>query len=64
MMRMATAVILALSLLASAAGGLASETEEAYVPVDYQLYPAPEDAYVGDTMPYDGGRQPGAVLPV
>ena len=26
--------------------------EEPYEPVDYNLYPAPENAYVGDVMPY------------
>ena len=26
--------------------------DEAYSPVAYKLYPAPEDAYVGDTMPF------------
>ena len=46
--RTALAAALVLSLLASAAGS----AEEAYAPVDYQLYPAPEDAYVGDTMPF------------
>jgi len=48
MLRTVMAAALALSLLAPAAGG----AEEAYAPVDYQLYPAPENAYVGDTMPY------------
>ena len=46
--RTALAAALVLSLLASAAGS----AEESYAPVDYQLYPAPEDAYVGDTMPF------------
>jgi len=48
MLRTVMAAALALSLLAPAAGG----AEEAYAPVDYQLYPAPENAYVGDTMPF------------
>ena len=26
--------------------------DEPYEAVDYHLYPAPEDAYVGDTMPF------------
>ena len=28
---------------------------ETYAPVDYRLYPAPEDGYVGDTMPFVTG---------
>ena len=42
------AAALALSFLAPAAG----DAEDAYAPVEYQLYPAPENAYVGDTMPF------------
>ena len=50
--RTALAAVLALSLLLPAAGCTAGAAEEVYVPVDYQLYPAPENAYVGDTMPF------------
>ena len=46
------AALVVLSLLASAARVLAGSSGEIYVPVDYQLYPAPENAYVGDTMPF------------
>ena len=46
------AAFLVLSLLVSAAGGSAGSSDEVYTPVDYQLYPAPENAYVGDTMPF------------
>ena len=46
------AALMVLSLLASAARVLAGSSGEIYVPVDYQLYPAPENAYVGDTMPF------------
>ena len=28
---------------------------EAFAPVDYRLYPAPEGGYVGDTMPFVTG---------
>ena len=47
-----TAVLMAalVSLLFSCASAVASD--DGYAPVDYQLYPAPEGAYVGDTMPY------------
>ena len=51
-MRAAAAVLLVLSMSLPAAGGLGASTDEVYVPVDYQLYPAPENAYVGDTMPF------------
>ena len=50
--RALTAALLVLSLLASAAGVSAGSSDEVYTPVDYQLYPAPENAYVGDTMPF------------
>ena len=50
--RTAAAAALVLSLLLQAAGGLAGGADETYAPVDYQLYPAPENAYVGDTMPF------------
>ena len=46
------AALVVLSLLASAAHVLAGSSGEIYVPVDYQLYPASENAYVGDTMPF------------
>ncbi len=50
--RTTAVMILAAFLLCPAAGALTAGAEEAYAPVDYQLYPAPENAYVGDTMPY------------
>ena len=50
--RALTAALLVLSLLASAAGVSAGSSDEVYTPVDYQLYPPPENAYVGDTMPF------------
>ena len=31
----------------------ASVAEDLYEPVEYHLYPAPEGAYVGDTMPFE-----------
>jgi beta-fructofuranosidase len=44
---------LALVLLLAACGGVAGTLpDEPYEPVDYSLYPAPADAYVGDTMPF------------
>ena len=46
------ALFLTLVLLLSACGGTQSIPDEPYAPVDYTLYPAPEDAYVGDTMPF------------
>ena len=46
------AVLLMALFLAAATGASASEAEDAYVPVDYNLYPAPEGGYVGDTMPF------------
>ena len=44
-------LILIISLLA-ACGGQKSLPDEPYSAVKYSLYPCPEDAYVGDTMPY------------
>ena len=46
------AILLAAAVLLSACGAPASLPEEPYAPVDYTLYPAPEGAYVGDTMPF------------
>ena len=50
------AAILMLALLFSIPGmsvyASADTSEEPYAPVPYTLYPAPEGAYVGDTMPY------------
>ena len=43
--------IAALCLLVSGFS-FAADQEESYEPVEYNLYPAPEDAYVGDTMPF------------
>ena len=39
-------------LLSVTTGASAAPLEGAYTPVDYQLYPAPEGDYVGDTMPF------------
>ena len=51
--RFALAATLALSLGLGACGGTpANLPDEPYEPVDYTLYPAPEGAYVGDTMPF------------
>ena len=33
-------------------GASASASDDAFVPVEYRLYPAPEGGYVGDTMPF------------
>lgn len=38
--------------LPACGGGGGSLPDEPYEPVEYTLYPAPEDAYVGDTMPF------------
>ena len=46
------ALLLAAALLLSACGAPASLPDEPYAPVAYNLYPAPENAYVGDTMPF------------
>jgi len=47
------AVMLLLALLLAVPGMTAAAfAEEAYAPVPYTLYPAPENAYVGDTMPF------------
>ena len=40
------------SLACQAASVPAEVPEEAYAPVPYRLFPAPEGAYVGDTMPF------------
>ena len=45
-------LLLAAILLLSACGAPKSLPDEPYAPVDYTLYPAPEGAYVGDTMPF------------
>ena len=50
-LRKSLTLILSAALL-SACGSPASLPDEAYEPVEYTLYPAPEDAYVGDTMPF------------
>ena len=39
-----------LSITATCAS--ASASDDVYAPVEYRLYPAPEDGYVGDTMPF------------
>lgn len=46
------ALTLLLALLCTACAGAGSLPDEPYAPVTYNLYPAPEGAYVGDTMPY------------
>lgn len=43
---------LSAALLATGCGAPATLADEPYTPVDYELYPAPEGAYVGDTMPF------------
>ena len=45
-------IVLAMALLLAACGTPASLPDEPYAPVEYKLYPAPEGAYVGDTMPF------------
>ena len=40
------------SMLLFGCGSAGSLADEPYEAVSYELYPAPEDAYVGDTMPY------------
>ena len=42
-------LVLASSIVSCAS---ADQAEGGYAPVDYQLYPAPEGGYVGDTMPF------------
>ena len=49
--RVFLALLLALTLFLSACSA-GSLPDEPYAPVDYRLYPAPEGAYVGDTMPF------------
>ena len=52
------ALLLISSMLLFGCGSAGSLADEPYEAVSYELYPAPEDAYVGDTMPYvtdDGG---------
>ena len=57
-MRKRTRILLHILLLALLSAALlptaaaAAETDEPYAPVPYTLYPAPENAYVGDTMPF------------
>ena len=48
-MKLAAMAVLLLPLIFSVA---AAEVDDAWAPVDRQLYPAPEGGYVGDTMPY------------
>ena len=47
-----SAAALILTSLLSACGAPATLPDEPYTPVEYRLYPSPEDAYVGDTMPF------------
>ena len=44
--------LLILTLMFSLCGISALAEDEAYEPVAYNLYPAPEGGYVGDTMPF------------
>jgi beta-fructofuranosidase len=46
------AVVLLAALLLTACGGPGTLPDEPYAAVPYQLFPAPEGAYVGDTMPF------------
>ena len=48
----AAALICAATVLGLAACSAKSLPDEPYEAVEYSLYPAPENAYVGDTMPY------------
>ena len=50
-MKMTMAVFMALACVLLL-GGLCAAYGESYEPVEYSLYPAPEDGYVGDVMPY------------
>ena len=47
-----TFIILALLTCSLAACKAKELPDEPYTPVSYNLYPAPQDAYVGDTMPF------------
>ena len=49
--RILTAVLLLAVLLLGACSGPGTLPDEPYAAVPYQLFPAPEGAYVGDTMP-------------
>ncbi len=54
-MKRISALIVLLVILAGLAAGCSSAgtlPDEAYAAVDFQLFPAPEGAYVGDVMPY------------
>ncbi|MCQ2507481.1 MAG: family 43 glycosylhydrolase [Dorea sp.] len=44
--------IAGIALAVTGCGGNQTLVEEPYEAVDYTLYPAPADAYVGDTMPF------------
>ena len=48
-MKLAVMAVLLTTLIFSVTAG---EAEEAWAPVDWQLYPAPAGGYVGDTMPF------------
>lgn len=48
----AIAIGLCTAMTIGACGGSGSIPDEPYEAVEYRLYPAPEDAYVGDTMPF------------
>ena len=45
-------VLILIVILITACGGQTTLPDEPYSPVEYSLYPCPEGAYVGDTLPY------------
>ena len=51
----AATVLLATLLFSVAFSASASGADSGYAPVEYNLYPAPEGGYVGDTMPFVTG---------
>ena len=53
--RILAAALLLAALVLSACSGPGSLPDEPYAAVPYQLFPAPEGAYVGDTMPFVTG---------
>ena len=50
--QLSIALACAVSMTLAGCAGETSLPDEPYEPVPYNLYPAPEDAYVGDTMPF------------
>ena len=51
-MKKRSVLIILLIILLSGCANSSSLPDEPYTAVDYQLFPAPDGAYVGDTMPY------------